>query len=110
MSIASVVPEKKLMLDKERTLKLPFGVLKRFKDESGSEFGRCVAAGFSIEETAVLLWCSFQLEDPDLTLEDVQNMIHSGNLFEIGSAITELIMPSFPEAEGDGGEPSRPTG
>jgi len=93
------IPEEKIMFDKERTLILSYKVLKKFREASGKYFGRCLAVGFNEEEISQLLHASFSEEDPEITLEDIQGMLHAGRIQEVGDKVLQLVGASFPEQE-----------
>jgi len=98
-----LVPERTMKLDKERVIRLDYGVLKKFKDLTEKDFSKCVALGFSTEESIELMWAAFSEDDKNLQREDFEKMWHAGLMIDFMGKVFELINESFPEPQ-EGGE------
>lgn len=95
------IPSETIELDRPRTLSLSFRVLRKFKEKTGRDFNRCLAAGFSSDDMLGLLYVSFSEEDPDLTESKLEDMLHAGRIPEISEKIIKLVAESFSKSEGD---------
>lgn len=91
------IPFEVMEFDKPRKLMLSHSVLHRFKEEYGKEFGQCLMNGFSPDDISQLLYLSFAEEDDDITLENVEDMLHAGRYPEFGEKIMKLVDRSFPD-------------
>ena len=96
----------KIVLDREREIKLTLNAMLEFKEQTGIDLQNAGASGeeLGIKELRLLLWlCVVQTEpttivgklrrmlglDKPLTLEQVGDYVHTGNLAEITDVIQE---------------------
>ncbi|MBY6275377.1 hypothetical protein [Symbiobacterium thermophilum] len=84
---APVVP---IELDKPRNLKFTLNSMVLFEKHTGKRFNQ-VENGLSMEELRILLWACLIHEDPDLTPEQVGDMIHAGNLERVAEALHTMM-------------------
>ena len=74
-------------LDKERHAKVTNKALKLFKEKSGKDLLKAGCA-MDMEDCEVLLWACLLKEDPNLTLEQVQDEVE---LFQIRQFTSYII-------------------
>lgn len=103
------IPFTTLELDKPRTLRLTFRVLRRFRELHGQDILRVFTTGMTVDAICDLLYASFSQDDPDLTREQLEDMLHAGMIGEISESILDLIERSTPE-ETEEGNAESPTG
>lgn len=87
---------------------LSWRVVKRFKEITGHSLND----GFAIEELSTVMWLALQEQDPELTLETVDGLLHMKHAKRYADIIESLIDDSFGKAE-EGTEdpnPQSPTG
>ena len=101
----------RLELDRTRYLRITLGALKRIEDLSGigieqqeelAEWSR------TLDGVVGMLWAGLVHEDPDLTVEDVYEIVDISNFGQIRSALDQAIgiaMPAPVAAEGNGTSP-----
>jgi hypothetical protein len=93
----------KIMLDKERTLRLTLNAMIRFQEVTGKD----LLKGFdpenmSLDDVRALLWACMLHEDKSLNLEKVGDMIDLSNLKTVIESISGAAGMAFPEPkEGD---------
>ena len=83
-------PFVKVVLDKERNLKLDLNALEEFEKVSGKSLSD-LGDGVDTVTMKYLIWATLLHEDPDLTPHDVGAMIHIGNLSRVQAALEELM-------------------
>lgn len=86
-------------LDKPRTLKLTLNAMIRFEKDTGKSFFQA-NKDMSIEELRKVFWLCLLHEDPDLTEDQVGEMIHLGNLQYVSEKLFSLVGESMPEGAG----------
>ena len=73
-----------LMLDRERYLRFSLGTIRRLKEKLGKT---ALEEGVSTDLLAELLWFGLQHGDPELTVEQVEEMVDLEHLTEIMDAV-----------------------
>jgi len=91
-------PKVEIELDKTRHMMFTFGVAKKFKELTGKAVEE-IDEDMTFDEVSVLLYLMLQVEDPELTQEQADNMLHIRNAEEYGKKIGELMGLSIPESE-----------
>jgi|GEM_PF-6273602 len=98
-------------LDKQRNLKLTLGGMKKYLDLTGIN----LLQGLPVErltpdDFARLVLVCLQHEDPALTQEQVEEMVHAGNEYELVTALALLWGKGKSEEkkEASGDEPKNP--
>jgi hypothetical protein len=79
----------KIMLDKEREVRLTLGAMKKFKALTG----KSIIHGIDLEslgedEIITLLWVSMVEDDPALTIERTEQIIDLSNIADLITALT----------------------
>jgi len=93
---AKLIP---IQLDKERHLKFDLNAFAELEDIYGdiNTAFEAMQRG-SIKAIRAMLWAGLVHEDKSLTIEQVGEMVHLGNMNEVMSAITKAINEAMPEA------------
>ena len=100
-------PTAEIELDCRRKMVLSWAVVKRFRDITGHSLGK----GFELEELSTLMWLTLQEQDPELTLEQVDRMLHMRNAKAYSDTMESLMDISFAKPEeGADPNPKSPTG
>ncbi len=100
-------PTAEIELDCKRLAVLSWRVVKRFKEITGHSLG----AGFELEELSTLIWLALQEQDPELTLEQVDSLLHMKNAKVYTEMMESLMDKSFTqEEESDDPNSKSPTG
>lgn len=89
-----------IQLDKERHLKFDlnaFAELEELYGDINTAFEAMQKR--SIKAIRAMLWCGLIHEDKSLTLEQVGEMVHLGNMNEVMNAITQAISEAMPEVD-----------
>ncbi len=101
-------PKTKITLDKERNLLLNLNAMVAFEEETGkSLLSAASLSEMGMKEIRALLWACLVHDDESLTLKQVGDMVHAGNLEEISKSIEQAFGAAMPEPEkkGDTGDP-----
>jgi len=77
-----------VQLDRERRLRYTLGVMRKIREEFGKD---AVEEGFANDDLAKLFLYGLQHEDPDLTLEQVEEMVDGENLKSLTDAMVEAF-------------------
>lgn len=94
---AKLIP---MQLDKERHLKFDlnaFAELEELYGDINTAFEEMQKG--SIKAIRAMLWCGLIHEDKTLTLEQVGEMVHLGNINEVMNAITQAISEAMPKVD-----------
>lgn len=70
-------------LDKTRTLRYTLNALAEVEDRIGVPLEELENVKMTIKNVRILLWAGLIHEDPDLTPEEVGNMVDMGNFQEV---------------------------
>ncbi len=92
--------EKKEVVFEERHFLLDLNAIEAFEETTGinlMEKSSLDTQKMSIKELKALVWAGLLHEDSDLTIRQVGSMVHTGNMLELTSAITEAMSNSMPE-------------
>lgn len=99
--LAPNVPTRVVGLDRPRTMALTLAALRRIKEATGS-FDMELSEDAVFERAPALVWASLIDEDrEDVSPQDVEGMLHAGNLGEVVSALEHLARTSMRGAEGN---------
>ena len=108
-------------LDRPRRLKLSWGAMRRIKDQTGFDIRQPKeGAPWDTDTMLPVVLCeALRHEDPEITVEQVEDMIHIGNMAAVVAAFFACVgldsgAPTAPQQEGAEGEiplaPAPPTG
>lgn len=90
MPLPENVPFETLELDKPRRLAFTLGALRRLRQHNGYAYDAQVVET-TVERIGVYVWAMLIPEDRDnLTVEDVEDMLHYGNLAEAIAVVAKL--------------------
>lgn len=104
-AIRPPVPEAKITLDRERTLRCDMYAMRLFKEKTGISLLRGELGSNVSEDTiAELVWAFLFHEDEELTIDAVAKMIHPGNMVGVLEEVFSLILGSLPEDAGEDSE------
>ena len=99
------VPEIKLRLDKERTLRLDLNAMEAFEETTGVSLinpdEKTDRVLLSAKGIKTMLWACLLHEDPDLTPAEAGKLVHMGNMRTIDRAIKAAWEVAMPEGESD---------
>lgn len=99
--MAKVTPKVKIMLDKERTLRLDLNAMVEFEEMTGKSLISGVnMQDLAIKDIRILLWACLMHEDEDLTLKQVGAMFSIENMEEIGSILEKAFATAMPASKG----------
>lgn len=90
---------------KDRTLGFTIGAMRRIKEAGGKlQIDDGEDSDDVIYAVPLWVWACMDKEDrEELSVEDVEDRMHPGNMEEISAAVTRLFLSSRPEgAEGNG--------
>lgn len=88
-------------LDKIRHLRFDFNSAARFEEMTGKNlFDGGVMGQMSATTLRAFLWSCLVHEDAELTLEQVGEMIHFGNINEVSEKLTEVYAKNTPKTDG----------
>ena len=98
----SIAPTVTVTLDKERTLKFGYGAYIKLEEVTGKPIGELLDARNLTSATGVrdFIWAGLLHEDPDLTRDQVADMLSFDRLVELQAAITQAIQNSMPKSKG----------
>ncbi|WP_026486808.1 hypothetical protein [Caldanaerobius polysaccharolyticus] len=89
-----------IQLDKERHLKFDLNAFAELEDLYGDiNIAFEAMQKGSIKAIRAMLWAGLVHEDKTLTLEQVGEMVHLGNINEVMSAITRAINEAMPKVD-----------
>lgn len=90
-------PEVKVVLDKERILKLDLNGIAAFQKATGKSFTTEMQNGKIMDSTRELLWACLMHEDSNLTVEQVGGMVDVAKLEYVATKLTEVFTQVTPE-------------
>jgi hypothetical protein len=100
MSLPENVPVETLVLDKPRRLAFTLGALRRLRQHNGYAYDAQVVET-SIDRIPVYVWAMLIPEDRDnLTVEDIEDMLHYGNVGEAIAVVAKLANLSTDDEAG----------
>lgn len=95
------VPTVTVQLDKPRELAFTLGALRRAREKLG-DFDLDVDKLESLAALPALLWACLSAEGrKQITVEQIEDMIHPGNMDVISEAVRKLFRKSQPEGPGN---------
>jgi len=80
----------KIVLDRERNLRMTLNAMIRFEEETGKEFTKLDTKSMTLKDIRFFLWLCLAWEDPELTEEQVGTMISAENLSDILDAMNTV--------------------
>lgn len=92
----------KIELDKPRTMRLTLRAMARFEEETGKPIFKAMN-DLHGKELMVLLWACLLHEDPDLTIEQVGDMVDAPQVEYVVEKIAEVWGVSTPKAKAKNG-------
>ena len=102
MSKNKAKPGVKIILDKERVLRLDLNAMAAFEEATGKRFvdAKLEKGKLSPGDLRAMLWACLTHEDDTLTLKQVGSWVTMDNLLEIASKLNEAFEASMPESGG----------
>lgn len=99
------VPVVQINLDKPRNMKFNLRAMMEFEKATGKNvFKEDIWEDMSATDIVYLLWATLKHEDENLTVDDVAEMVHFGNMEEITEKLTKAFGMSLPDAGRSGDE------
>lgn len=100
-------PDVKIMLDRERTLRLDLNAMISYEDATKKSLfdGSFQGANFSAKDMRAMLWACLLHDDPTLTLEIVGSLISVDNMTDVASKLNETFEVAVPKAKRKSGRP-----
>lgn len=100
-------PKVKIILDKERTLKLDLNAMASFEEATGINLmdGSFQAGRMSSKSLRAMLWACLVHEDETLTEKQVGSWVTVDNMLEVASKLNEAFEVAMPKGEGKKGIP-----
>lgn len=96
-----------ITLDRPRTLAFTLGAMRRMKEAVGVDLNHMTDLAISVEDAGGFVWAMLINADREgVTRDDVDEMIHMGNLQEVTAALTSLIGETK-GAEGNAPKPAK---
>ena len=97
-------PAVTIELDKERHLLLDLNAMITFQETTGknlfsADTGKTLSKNMSPADLRALLWACLIHEDEKLTLEQVGSWIHTGNITDIATRLSETWNQAMPNTE-----------
>lgn len=91
-------PKVYIELDKPRAIEYRLRAFARMEEKYGSVDAamKAMEAG-SIEAISFMLWCGLVHEDPQLLLEDVQDMVDIRDMEYVANKMGEVMSTDMPE-------------
>ena len=87
-----VMTPKTVQLDTERKVILNLFAMKKFRELTGKSVMNLKAEETTEEEISALAWAALLTHNPDITIEEVDKLIHIGNMEEVYAAIMGTSM------------------
>lgn len=84
-----------ITLDRPRRVRYPLGILRKMQDEMGAAF----MGAMQVEKITKILWYGLIHEDPNLTEEQVDNMVDLENLSEVTAAVAKATGQRIQEGD-----------
>jgi hypothetical protein len=85
-------------LDRKRVMVLDFAAMKAFTKARGKKIHE--ADEGDPDDQSALIWCSLLDDDPDITIAQVDKLLHIGNIGYVSNKFAELFGGSMPEPDG----------
>jgi hypothetical protein len=110
--IAAGVPTASIVLDKKRTMAGTLGAIRRIQEHTSDDLVRedgSINEQAGLDNLSIMVWCLLTKESrEELDVEDVEDLIHPGNIEEVGEACERLMKPwlAAAGAEGNGEQPA----
>lgn len=106
MAFLEGVPTVEIRLDKTRQLGFTMGAMKRIRDVAGTLELPIVDGKIPLDKALelmpVYIWACLDAQDRDeVSVEQLLEFLHPGNMAEISDAIVRLFKRSNPEASAD---------
>mgnify|MGYP005750951813 CR=1 FL=1 len=78
-------------LDKKRHLRYTMNALAEIEDALGVELSEMDKVKMNIKNVRIILWAGLIHEDPDLTQEEVGDMVDLANIKEVQEKVSEAF-------------------
>lgn len=92
MKLPESIPTVVIVLDRPRTLAFTLGAMRRIKEQSGHALDDPEAPHAVTDVIGIYIWALLIKEDrTDLTVEDIWDLLHPGNLEEMTAAFYTLV-------------------
>lgn len=106
MAKSKMIPIVDVELDRPRKLKYDFKAMRLIEKETGKNtLNSKIWQEMNATDLSIFLWAGLKHEDPDLTVEQVEEILHPGNMAETIYKVGEAWGLSMPEAK-DAGDQS----
>lgn len=101
MKLPESIPTSVIELDRPRTLAFTLGAMRRIKQVSGKAFDDPDAPRTVTDVIGFYIWAMLIEEDrTELTVENVWDLLHPGNIDAVTAAFTQLMNASNGNTEG----------
>lgn len=91
-------------LDKKRTLRYTLNALAELEDRLGVSVSELANVTMGMKQIRAFLWSGLLHESPDLTEQEVGNMVDFDNMEYISQKITEAFTASTKNSKGPTGQ------
>ena len=106
MDKSKMIPVVDVKLDRPRKLKYDFKAMRLIeKETSKNMLNPKIWQEMNATDLSIFVWAGLKHEDPNLTVEHVEEMLHPGNMAETIYKVGEAWGLSMPEAK-EAGEQS----
>lgn len=96
-----LVPEVKLVVgEEEYILAIDNHAIKKWEEVSGKDMMVAGEVPETAPEVITLFWAAALKHHPEITQEDIDHILHPGNLAQVAEVLTELLSVSMPKPEG----------
>lgn len=93
-----LVPKVAVELDRTRQMVFSYGTMRRIEEKTGREVEE-FEDGFPAVVFPIVIWATLAGEDPELTVENVEEMLYPGNVDYVAAKLDELIQASRADGE-----------
>lgn len=96
-----------ITLDRPRTLRFSIAAVRRILTEKGPEYLAGETGGDDLERLSYLAFQGLIHEDPELTQEQVEEMVDFSQVEELTTAVLRALGQDLPQQEGGAGGPTK---
>lgn len=101
MPFAQNVPQAEVVLDRPRVLAYTLGAMRRVREKLGHE----LEGSIQLNEMGQVVWAMLDEDGRnELSSDQVEDLIHPGNISAITATVVALITGSTPESKGAEGK------
>lgn len=93
-----------IQLDKKRTLRYTLNALAELEDRLGVSVSELANVAMGMKQIRAFLWTGLLHEDPDITEQEVGNLVDFENMEYVSKKITEAFTSSTKNSKGPTGQ------